>query len=56
MNLKSPFDTHAMFVFLGRSKKGKLETSVKGCLSLSNYFIDMSQTLMSQFFVERTCL
>ena len=28
----------------------------KGCLSLFNYFIDMSPTHMSPFFVERTCL
>ena len=28
---------------------------IKGCLSLFNYFIDMSPTLMSQFFVEKTC-
>ena len=27
----------------------------KGCLSLFNYFIDMSPTLMSPFFVEKTC-
>ena len=27
----------------------------KGCLSLSDYFIDMSPMLMSPFFVEKTC-
>ena len=27
----------------------------KGCLSLFNHFIDMSPTLMSPFFVEKTC-
>ena len=27
----------------------------KGCLSLFNYFIDRSPTLMSSFFVEKTC-
>merc|ERR1712051_209780 len=29
--------------------------STKGCLSLFNYFIDRSPTLMSSFFVEKTC-
>ena len=28
---------------------------VKSCLSLSNYFIDMSPTNMTPFFVEKTC-
>ena len=28
----------------------------KGCLSLFNYFIDMSPTLMIPFFVKKTCL
>ena len=27
----------------------------KGCLSLFNYFIDRRPTLMSPFFVEKTC-
>ena len=29
-------------------------SNAKGCLSLFNYFIDMSPTQMSQFFVEKT--
>ena len=32
----------------------KLCCIIKGCLSLFNYFIDMSPTLMSPFFVEKT--
>ena len=28
---------------------------VKGCLSLFNYFVDMNPTLMSPFFVKKTC-
>ena len=31
------------------------DNTIKGCLSLFNYFIDMSPTLMSPFFVEKTC-
>ena len=32
-----------------------VEAGTKGCLSLFNYFIDMSPTLLSPFFVEKTC-
>ena len=32
------------------------QKAAKGCLSLFNYFIDMSPTHMSPFFVEKTCL
>ena len=33
----------------------KTKNCTKGCLSLFNYFIDMSPTLMSPFFVKKTC-
>ena len=34
-------------------KEHSLVTSTKGCLSLFNYFLDMSPTLMSPFFVKK---
>ena len=34
--------------------KHPFRKSTKGCLSLFNYFIDMSPTLLSPFFVEKT--
>ena len=35
--------------------KKRRQQIAKGCLSLFNYLIDMSPTLMSPFFVENTC-
>ena len=47
---------HAGFIkLLIKGMYCDLLKKIKGCLSLFNYIVDMSPTLMSPFFVKKTC-